>query len=182
MGTQTPPKGHSPQFSAHVCCNQTAGWMKIPFGTEVGNIVLNGDSAPLERGTAPPLFGPCLLWRNGWMDQDATWHEGRPQPWQLCVRWGPSASPHKGVEPHRQFSAHFYCGQTAECIKMPLGMEIGLSPREFVLDGDPAPFPKRRRSPQFLAMSLAAKLLQSLHVSRWNLACCLLYTSDAADE
>jgi len=22
--------------------------------------------------------------------------------------------------------AHVYCGQTAECIKMPLGMEVGL--------------------------------------------------------
>jgi len=48
------------------------------FGTEEvglgpGHIVLNGDSAPLERGTAtPPLFGPCLLWLNGWLDQDAT--------------------------------------------------------------------------------------------------------------
>jgi len=34
--------------------------MKIPFGTEVGlgpgNVVLNADSAPLERGTAHPHF------------------------------------------------------------------------------------------------------------------------------
>jgi len=55
------------------------------------------------------------------------------------------------VEPPSQFSAHFYCGQTAGCIKMPLGMEVGLSPRDFVLDGDPAPLPKRRWSPQFSA-------------------------------
>jgi len=34
---------------------------------------------------------------------------------------------------------------------MPLGMEVGLSPGDFVLDGDPAPFPKTGRSPQFLA-------------------------------
>jgi len=27
--------------------------------------------------------------------------------------------------------AHFYCGQTAGCIKMPLGMEIGLSAHLF---------------------------------------------------
>jgi len=31
----------------------------------------------------------------------------------------------------------------AGCIKMPLGMEVGLSPGEFVLDGDPAPLPKK---------------------------------------
>jgi len=35
--------------------------------------------------------------------------------------------------------AHLYCGETAACIKMPLGMELGLGPGDFVLDGDPAP-------------------------------------------
>jgi len=30
-------------------------------------------------------------------------------------------------------------------------MEVGLSTGDFVLDGDPAPLPKRGRSPQFLA-------------------------------
>ena len=30
---------------------------------------------------------------------------------------------------------------------MPLGMEVSLSPGEFVLDGDPAPSPKRGRAP-----------------------------------
>ena len=64
----------APQFSAHVCCGQTAGWIKVPLGREVnlgpgdvdhgrGHIVLVGDPAPaVERGTeAPRLFGPCLL-------------------------------------------------------------------------------------------------------------------------
>ena len=41
-----PPKGHSPPILAHVCCGQTAGWIKMPLGTEVGlcpgNIVLDG--------------------------------------------------------------------------------------------------------------------------------------------
>jgi len=31
-----PKKGHSPQFSSHVCCGQTAGWIKMPLGTMVG--------------------------------------------------------------------------------------------------------------------------------------------------
>ena len=36
-------------------------------------------------------------------------------------------------------------------IKIPLGMEVGLSPGDFVLDGDPAPSSERGRSPQFPA-------------------------------
>jgi len=35
-----PSKGHThptrTQFLAHVYCDQTAGWMKTPLGTEVG--------------------------------------------------------------------------------------------------------------------------------------------------
>jgi len=42
--------------------------MKVPLGTEVGlgtgDIVLGEDPAPTKKGTAHPLFGPCLLWSN----------------------------------------------------------------------------------------------------------------------
>ena len=54
-----------------VFCGQTVGWTEMPLGTEVGlgpgDSALDGDPAPppTERGTAPPLFGPCLSWRNG---------------------------------------------------------------------------------------------------------------------
>ena len=46
------------------------GWIRMSLGTEVdlgpGNIVLDGNSAPPRKGAQqPPLFGPCLLWRNG---------------------------------------------------------------------------------------------------------------------
>jgi len=34
-----------------------------------------------------------VLWPNGWMDQDATWHGGGPRPRWRCVRWGPSSPP-----------------------------------------------------------------------------------------
>jgi len=61
-GSSSPsPKGQSPQFSAHVCCGQTAGWIKMPLGTEVGlgpgHIVLDGDRAP------PPQKGCHLVRR-----------------------------------------------------------------------------------------------------------------------
>jgi len=69
MGSQLPPKQGTapPNFSVHVYCGQTAGWMKTSLGTEVnlgpGHSVLDGVPAPKERGTgAPPLFGRCLLW------------------------------------------------------------------------------------------------------------------------
>jgi len=82
----TPPKkgAQLTKFPAHVCCGQTAGWIKMPFDMELGlgpgDIVLDGDPAPPKRGTAPSIFGPCPLWPNGWMDQDATWYGGRPRP------------------------------------------------------------------------------------------------------
>jgi len=56
----------------------------------------------------------------------------------------------KGQSP-LQFSAHVYCGQTDGWIKMVLGMEVGLGPGHIVLDGDPAPPPKKDTDPQFSA-------------------------------
>jgi len=57
----------------------------------------------------------------------------------LCWIGTQLPSPEKGAEPPSQFSAHFYCGQTAGCINMLLGVEVGLSPGKSVLDEDPAP-------------------------------------------
>jgi len=34
-----------------------------------------------------------VLWPNGWMDQDETWHGGRSRP-----HWRPSSSPKKGAQ------------------------------------------------------------------------------------
>jgi len=80
-----------------------------------------GPSYPSQRGTDPPIFGPCLLWRKGYMYQDTTWYGGRPRPRRYCVRWGSSSPPLKGHSP--QFSANVRCGQMAGWTKMPLGME-----------------------------------------------------------
>ena len=133
-----------------------AGWIKMSHGTEVGlgpgNFVLDGYPAPLpEKGWSLPNFWPMSIVANR-LD-GSRWHLARR--WALsrphCARWGPSSPPRKrGQSP--QFSAHFYCGETARCIKMPLGMEVGLSPGDFVLDGDPALLPKKGvEPPQFLA-------------------------------
>ena len=56
-GGPAPPKGHSPQFSAHVCCSQRVGWIKMPLGMEVGlgpgDIVLDRDPAPTKTEHSP---------------------------------------------------------------------------------------------------------------------------------
>jgi len=49
-----PLKGHSPQFWAHVCCSQTAGWTKMSLGMEVGDFVLDGTQLPPPRKKAQP--------------------------------------------------------------------------------------------------------------------------------
>jgi len=48
----------APPILAQVYCGQTAGWIRVPLGMEVGlgpgHIVLDGDPAPpLKRGTTP---------------------------------------------------------------------------------------------------------------------------------
>ena len=59
---------------------------------------------------------------------------------------GDPVPPPKGGGAPSQFSAHFYCGQMAGCMKMPLGIEVWFRPGEFVRWG-PSPSPKGGRSP-----------------------------------
>ena len=88
-----PTKGVEPpsQFSAHFYCGQTAGCIKMPLGMGVGlspgDFGLDGDPPPKGRrrpGADTPIFGPLLLWPNGCMDQDGTWHGGRPPSTLTC--------------------------------------------------------------------------------------------------
>jgi len=108
-----PKKGAQPQFSADGCCGQMSRWIKMPLGTMVGlrpgNIVLRSQLHP--KGDSLPKFRPVSFAVIGWMDQDATWHKGRPRPRPHCVTWGPSSHSQKGHST-LQFSAHLYCGQT----------------------------------------------------------------------
>ena len=59
----------------------------MKLGMQVGlgpsHIVLDGDPAPLPKGAQPPIFSLCLMWPNGWMDQDAILYGDRPLPRRL---------------------------------------------------------------------------------------------------
>jgi len=106
----------------------------------------------------PSVFDGGVLWPNGWMDRDETWRAGRRLPWPHCVRWDTASPSLNGHSP--PILAHICCGQKAGWIKMSLGMEIGLSPGNFVLDGDPAPPPQKEGgAPNFWPMSIVARRL-----------------------
>jgi len=107
-----------------------------------------GPGSPPQKGAEqPPIFRPTSavdqrLDRPRW---HLAWRWGSVKP--HCTTRGPSSPSHNtGQRP--QFSAHFYCGQTAGWIKMRLGMEVGLGPADFVLDGDPAPPSQKGAKPR----------------------------------
>jgi len=105
--------------------------------------------APEKGHTHPhPIFGPCLLWPNGWMDQDATWYGDKPWPRRRCVRWGRS-SPIKRTQPT----------VFASCLLWPNGwMDEDASgygsrpqPRPHCIRRGPSSPPKGHSSPLFSA-------------------------------
>ena len=61
----------------------------------------------MAQAILPPILF-LSVWPHGWMDQDATWCEGRPQPMPHCVRQDPS--PKKGHS-SPLYLVHVYCGQ-----------------------------------------------------------------------
>jgi len=80
-----------------VYCRQTVGWIKMKLGMVVGlgpsHIVLDWYPAPtFPKGAQTPLiFCPCLLWQNGWIDQDTTWCGDRPRPSNTVLDGDPAS-------------------------------------------------------------------------------------------
>ena len=80
------------------------------------------------------------------------WYGGWSEPRRLCAIDGDQPPYPKSVAAPK-FSANIRCGQTAGWTMMPLGMEVGRGPGDFVFDGDPAT-PRSKGTPtttQFLA-------------------------------
>jgi len=96
-----PKKGRNPQFLAHVHLAKRLHGSRchlLRVGIGLRDIVLHGDpNSPSSKEAQPPIFSQCPLWPNGWMDYNATWYGGRPQPRRLCVRWRPSYPQEKGT-------------------------------------------------------------------------------------
>jgi len=89
---------HSPQFSAHVYCCQTAVYIRIPLGTDVGlslgDIVLDRDTTP------PPQKGHSQFSANVRCGQTAEWTK---MPLGMEVGLCP------GTPTSTRFLVHVYC-------------------------------------------------------------------------
>jgi len=90
-------------------------------GLDPGHILLDGDSTlPHRKGlSSRPLSqfteacvciirGTCLLWQNGWMNEDATWYGVGLGSGDIELD-GDLAPPQKGAH-HPHLLAHVYCG------------------------------------------------------------------------
>ena len=90
----------------HVYCGQTAGWIKMPLGTEVnlgaGDAVLDGVAAPPKKGTAPSFRFMSCGQTAGWMKT----------PVGTKVDLGPGHIVLDRVPPPRErgTAVHVYCG------------------------------------------------------------------------
>jgi len=62
------------QFLAHVCCGQTAGWIKMPLGTEVG-------LSPFD--TVLDMASECFEATTSWMRSNRL----QPNPEKMEVLW-----------------------------------------------------------------------------------------------
>jgi len=138
-----------------------AGWIKMPLGTEVdlgpGVIVLDGNpTRPQRGGTAPPILAH-VLWPNGCMDQGATWCWGSHRPQATLCYMRTQLLLKRGTPPP-VFGPCLLC-QRAGWMKIPFGMEVGLSPGDIVLNGDSAPLERGTAPPTFRPMSIVAKWL-----------------------
>jgi len=170
MGTQAPPqKGAEPplQFSAHFYCGQN-GWMHQDATGYRGRsqptgLCVRWEPIPLhKKGAEPsppkknrPMFIVAKRLDGSRRHLARRYASAR----RFCVRWGPGPPPQKGDGAHSPILGPFLLWPNGWMHQMPLGMEVGLSPGDFVLDGDSAPCPKTGRTPNFWPMSIVAKRL-----------------------
>ena len=148
----------------------------MPLGMEVGlglgDFVLDVDAAlPPQKGGEAPYFRPCLLWPNGWIDQDGTWHGGGPRSRPHCARWGASIPPPKRGQSPPIFGPFllwqkgrkmvvvlsFYCGKRLDASGYHL-----VRRRHCVRWGPSSSLPKVVRPVNFRPMSVVAKRLDGL--------------------
>ena len=106
------------------------------------------DHMQIKRG-ASPIFGPCLLQRNGWMDQHGTWHRGGP--WSTLCQMGTQLHLQKGGNAPPHFRPIFIVAKQLDASRCHLVRRQASAQGLCVRWGPSSPSSKRGQSPQFLA-------------------------------
>ena len=118
MGNQPPsPKVTEPpaQFSAHVYYGQTAEWIKMAFGMEVGfspgDFVFDGDPASPPLKVHSPQFSSnvCCGQAAGWTKMALGMEVGLG-PGDFVFDGDPATPRIEDTPTTSQFLAHVYCG------------------------------------------------------------------------
>ena len=92
---------------------------------------------PKKRATAAPTFRPMYSDQTAVCIKMTHSTEVYLSPGYIVLDGDPVSETGKAA-PH--FSAHFCCNQTAGWIKMPLGIEVGLSPWPHCVRWGPRPY------------------------------------------
>jgi len=148
-----PPKGHSPQFSTHICCGQMARWIKMPLGLKVcldpSDIALDGFPAPPPQKRAePPQFSAhAYFGQTAVCIKKPLGMQVSLDPSDIVLDGDPAALPKRAPN----FRPMSIVAKRLDQARVPLSMEVGLGPGHIVLHGDPAPPPKRSTALHFSA-------------------------------
>ena len=105
-----PQKGRShTQFSAHVYCDQTAAWIKMPLGTASAYATLCSmwTQLPPERKGTPTA---TQFLAHVYCGQIPAWYGSRSRPRPHCTRRGPSSRERGIAAPPPLFGLRLYCG------------------------------------------------------------------------
>jgi len=152
-----------------VYCGQTVGYIKMPFGMEIGlghgYIVLDWPSPrPQQRGTAPQFSTHvCCRQSAGYIKMSLGREVGLGSgDIGLDGDPAPSPLPKKGAQPPN-FRPMSVVAKRLHGLGCHFGMEVGLDPGHIVLYVDPAPCPPLQKkwgtAPNFRPMSVMAKRL-----------------------
>jgi len=135
------------------------------LGMEVGlgpdYTVLDGDPTSPKKGHSLQFLAHvCCGQMAGWIKMAFGTQIGLG-PSSILLE-GDTAPPKKGAQQKGTAAPHFltdvYCGQTAVCIRIPLGTDVGLGPGDIVLDGTQLPPMERDTTAStFRPMSIVAK-------------------------
>ena len=163
-GPSPPPQkgGGAPKFLAHVYRGQTARWIKMGLGMDVGlgpvHIVLDGDIASLfKKGQSPPQFSADLYCGQtaGCIKMPLGTEVGLGLR-NIVFDVDPAIPRKKGHTHPHPILAHVYCGQMAGWMKTPLGTEVDRGQGHMCIRRGPSSRERAQQPPSFRPMSIVA--------------------------